>query len=138
MFLRLWIILFKEYFLVLFWGIFVFVFSFYFCLFVCLLVFQDSVSLCSPGCPGTHSIDQAGLELRNPCASASQVLGLKACSTTTWQYFLFLISIKWKMSPRDNINKCFKCHDEAQNMLQPVKKRGLKTNALSLIVGTHR
>ncbi|GAB1292573.1 Proteasome subunit alpha type-1 [Apodemus speciosus] len=40
------------------------------------------VSLCSPGCPGTHSVDQAGLELRNPPASASQVLGLKACATT--------------------------------------------------------
>jgi hypothetical protein len=44
--------------------------------------FRDRVSLCSPGCPGTHSVDQAGLELRNPPASASQVLGLKACATT--------------------------------------------------------
>ncbi|GAB1297738.1 Predicted gene 11032 [Apodemus speciosus] len=35
------------------------------------------VSLYSLGCPGTHSIDQAGLELRNLPASASQVLGLK-------------------------------------------------------------
>jgi hypothetical protein len=42
----------------------------------------DRVSLCSPGCSGTHSVDQAGLELRNPSASASQVLGLKACTTT--------------------------------------------------------
>jgi hypothetical protein len=33
-------------------------------------------------CPGTHSVDQAGLKLRNPHASASQVLGLKACATT--------------------------------------------------------
>jgi hypothetical protein len=33
------------------------------------------------GSPGTHSVDQAGLELRNPPASASQVLGLKACPT---------------------------------------------------------
>jgi hypothetical protein len=24
------------------------------------------VFLCSPGCPGIHSVDQAGLELRNP------------------------------------------------------------------------
>ncbi len=24
------------------------------------------VSLCSPGCPGTHFVDQAGLELRLP------------------------------------------------------------------------
>ncbi|GAB1296957.1 Serine/threonine-protein kinase tousled-like 2 [Apodemus speciosus] len=35
----------------------------------------DRVSLCSPGCPGTHSVDQAGLELRNPPASASQPFG---------------------------------------------------------------
>jgi hypothetical protein len=49
------------------------------CLFVCF--FRDRVSLCSPGCPGTHSVDQAGLELRNSPASASQVLGLKVCAT---------------------------------------------------------
>ena len=35
-----------------------------------------------PGCPGTHAVDQDGLELSNPPASASQVLGLKACATT--------------------------------------------------------
>jgi hypothetical protein len=29
------------------------------------LVFRDRVSLCSPGCPGTHFVDQAGLKLRN-------------------------------------------------------------------------
>jgi hypothetical protein len=29
-----------------------------------------------------YFVDQAGLELRNPPASASQVLGLKACATT--------------------------------------------------------
>jgi hypothetical protein len=40
--------------------------------------FQDWVFLCSTG---THSVDQAGLELRNSPASASQVLGLKACAT---------------------------------------------------------
>jgi hypothetical protein len=49
---------------------------------VCLFVFRDRVSLCSPGCPGTHFVDQAGLKLRNPPASASRVLGLKACATT--------------------------------------------------------
>jgi hypothetical protein len=59
-------------------------FSFFFFCFVLFLVFcffRDRVSLCSSGCPGTHSVDQAGLELRNPPASASQVLGLKACAT---------------------------------------------------------
>jgi hypothetical protein len=34
------------------------------------------------GCPGNHSVDQAGLKLRKLPASASQVLGLKACATT--------------------------------------------------------
>jgi hypothetical protein len=43
---------------------------------------RDKVSLCSPGCPGTYSVDQAGLELRNLPAPASQVLGSKACATT--------------------------------------------------------
>ena len=43
-------------------------------------VFPDRVSLCRSGCPGTHFEDQAGLELRNPPASASQVLRLKACA----------------------------------------------------------
>jgi hypothetical protein len=45
------------------------------------LVFQNRVSLYSLGCPGTHCVDQAGLELRNLPASASRVLGLKVCAT---------------------------------------------------------
>jgi hypothetical protein len=45
------------------------------------LFFRDRVSLCSPGCPGTHSVDQAVLKLRNLPASASQVLGLKVYAT---------------------------------------------------------
>ena len=40
------------------------------CLFVCL--FWDRITLCSLGCPGTHSIDQNGLELRDLTASASE------------------------------------------------------------------
>jgi hypothetical protein len=48
------------------------------------LFFQDRVFLCSPDCPGTHTVDQAGLELRNLPASASQVLGLKVYATTAW------------------------------------------------------
>jgi hypothetical protein len=38
--------------------------------------FWDRVSLYSPGCPGTHFVDQAGLKLRNLPISASQVLEL--------------------------------------------------------------
>jgi hypothetical protein len=47
--------------------------------------FLDRVSLYSPGCPRTHFVDQAGLKLRNPPASASQVLGFKAWATTPGQ-----------------------------------------------------
>jgi hypothetical protein len=53
-----------------------------------LFVFRDRVSLCSPGYPGTHFVDQAGLELRNPLASASRVLGLKVCTTMPGCYLL--------------------------------------------------
>jgi hypothetical protein len=56
----------------------IFCFCFVFCLFACLfLFFRASISLYSSGCPGTHSVDQTGLELRNLPASAFQVLGLK-------------------------------------------------------------
>lgn len=34
----------------------------FYCVDVFCFVFQDSVCLCIPGCPGTSSIDQAGLE----------------------------------------------------------------------------
>jgi hypothetical protein len=70
-------------------NIFLSYISFFCCFFVCLfvwlvgfLVFQDRVCLSSPGFPGTHFVDQAGLELRNLPASASGVLGLKGCTTT--------------------------------------------------------
>jgi hypothetical protein len=55
-----------------------------------LFLFQDRVSLCSPGCPGAHSVDQARLELRNLPAFASQVLGLKACATTARLVCIFV------------------------------------------------
>jgi hypothetical protein len=51
-------------------------------LFYFIFFFRERISLYSPGCPGTHFVDQAGLELRNLLASASRVLGLKACATT--------------------------------------------------------
>jgi hypothetical protein len=60
--------------------------------------FRDRVSLCSPGCPGTHFANQAGLELRKLPAFASQVLELKACTTMHSCYqawFSFLITNKF-------------------------------------------
>jgi hypothetical protein len=55
------------------------------------LVFRDRVSLYSPGCPGTHFVDQAGLELRNPPASASA--GIKGRRHHAWLKILFLFLI---------------------------------------------
>jgi hypothetical protein len=69
-----------------------FVYVFLLLLLFVYLVFRDRVSLYSPGCPGTHFVDQAGLELRNRPASASLVLGLKACATTARLELLFLPS----------------------------------------------
>jgi hypothetical protein len=68
-----------------------FLFLFFMGFFVCfVLFFRDRVFLCSPGCPGIHSVDHIGLELRNPPASASQVLGLKVSTTTARHLFSFL------------------------------------------------
>jgi hypothetical protein len=61
----------------------------------CLFVFcfsRQGFFLC-PGSPGTHFVDQAGLELRNPPASASRVLGLKACATTTRPHKLLKVAL---------------------------------------------
>jgi hypothetical protein len=69
--------------------------------------FFETGFLCvDPGCPGTHSVDQDGLELRNPPASASRVLGLKVCATTPgffvfwgffvgWFFFLFFVFFRF-------------------------------------------
>jgi hypothetical protein len=50
-------------------------------LFFSLLFYR--IFLRSPGCPGTHPVDQAGLELRDPPGFASQVLELKTWATTS-------------------------------------------------------
>ena len=66
--------------LVFFWSV---------CLFVCLfglvlvLVFEtEFLCIALAVLELTHFVDQAGLELRNPPASASQMLGLKVYATT--------------------------------------------------------
>jgi hypothetical protein len=83
--------------------------SFLFCFFCFLFFFcfRDRVSLCSPGYPGTHSVDQAGLELRNSPASASQVLGLKACATNTQ----LTLEFYWTLSILPSSPKGQACQD---------------------------
>jgi hypothetical protein len=88
----------RFYFILFYFILFYFIslLLFLWCLFICLFVwlgffvlfcffggvvivlgggwfFQDRVSLCSPGCPGTHSVDQAGLKPRD-LLPASQVI----------------------------------------------------------------
>jgi hypothetical protein len=79
-FFGFWFLVFGFGFLV--FGFWFLVFGFWFLVFgFWVLVFLDRVSPCSLGCPGTHFVEQAGLELRNLSASVSQVLGLKVCAT---------------------------------------------------------
>jgi hypothetical protein len=61
------------------------------------LFFRDRVSLYSPGCSGAHFVDQGGLELRNPPASASQVLGGYA---TAWQIQKWMLTVLYWMEHR--------------------------------------
>jgi hypothetical protein len=58
-------------------------------LFACFVLLFETGFLCSLGCLGTHSVDQAGFELRDLPASPSQVLGLKVCTTTSWPNAFF-------------------------------------------------
>ena len=62
--------------------------------FVVVVVFRDSVSLYSPGCPGTHFVDQALLKLRNLPASDTWVLGLKVFGFVV-VVFLFFVFFFW-------------------------------------------
>jgi hypothetical protein len=69
------------------------------------MFFGDRVSLCSPGCPGTHSVDQAGLELRNPPASLCfPSVGIKGVCHHCLASFFFKIVLqlnKWVQEPQD-------------------------------------
>ena len=74
---------FLKYFLLPF---FLFFLSFFFFFF---LVFRDRVSLYSPGCPATHFVDQASLELRNLPASGLLGAGIKGMHHHAWQSTFF-------------------------------------------------
>jgi hypothetical protein len=69
----------------------------------CFVVFWARISLCSPDCPRTHSVNQAGLEIRDLPTSASWLLGLRACirfynypkddlthTEIIWKYFFYI------------------------------------------------
>lgn len=65
-----------------------------------LVLFWDRVSLCSSGCPRTHSIDQNSPKLRDPpasprllSASASGVLGLRARTAAPGDFELLILEV---------------------------------------------
>jgi hypothetical protein len=73
---------------------------FVFCCFV-FLVFRDRVSLCSPGCPGTHSVDKAGLELKKftcLCLPSAGIIGVRH-HAQPGSLFLFLDFLKCILAP---------------------------------------
>ena len=88
-----WILILKELDLFVCLGFFLF--------FVFLLLFfRDRVSLCSPGCSGTLSEHQAGLELRNPPASASQSAGITGVRHHCPADFFLLGGLSCKSKPQ--------------------------------------
>jgi hypothetical protein len=65
-------------------------------------------NLCISGCPGTHSVDQADLELNDPPASASQGLGLKVCPPLPLHVALYILSKKHDIPLFEQLQKHFK------------------------------
>jgi hypothetical protein len=59
-------------------------------------------------CPGTHSVDQTGLEIRISPASASQVLRVKACATT-WPEYILITKQAYAVDLLITRGKCFFC-----------------------------
>jgi hypothetical protein len=53
-----------------------------------IFFFRDKVSLYSPGCPGTHFVDQAGLELSLPLPPE---LGLKVCTSMPGMRYFYIL-----------------------------------------------
>ena len=86
------------------------------------VVFRDRVSLYSPGCPGTQVVDQAVLELRNLPASASQVLGLKACASMPGETQFFVVVVVFVFVFRDRVSLC----SPGCSGTHPVDQAGLK------------
>ena len=94
---------------------------FFFILFVFAVVvgFQERVPRCRPGpaCHVTHSRQQAGLELRDPSVSASQLLGLKACTTMPWMAVMF--SFSFFFSPQFFIRYFLQLHFKCYTLPPP-------------------
>ena len=69
---------------------YIYLFIYLFCLFVC--VKTGFLCVASLVCPGAYSVDQVGLKLRDPLASASHVCHY--CPATMWPW------LSWNSSCR--------------------------------------
>lgn len=56
--------------------------------------FKTRVSLCSPACLDVYSVDQNGLDIREPPATVSQELGLEMSTSTAWPSVFTVLEIK--------------------------------------------
>jgi len=84
------------------------VFHFFVCLFgwfglVWFLgFFRARVSLCSPGCPGTHSVDQAGFKLKKFACLCLPSAGIKVvrhhAQCFLFLFFFFFLIVFWHLS----------------------------------------
>jgi len=84
---------------------------------VCLFSHLESKP-CIPGCPGTHSVDQAVFKLRDQPASASQVLGLKVFTTTHWPlYWGYRGEARGLISPSLSSPGCPRIYSDPVNSL---------------------
>jgi hypothetical protein len=59
--------------------------------------------MCSPGCSGTHYVDQAGLELRDLPASASLLLWLKLSLLTFNKIVLCVLEAEEPEAKREGL-----------------------------------
>ena len=75
-------------------------------IFVCFICFETGFP-CSISCPRPHLVVQANLKNRYLPAYVSQVLGWKACYTTTWKTFQYLTKVIYlwpELFPQ--VNRC--------------------------------
>jgi hypothetical protein len=61
----------------------------YIVLYFFVVVFEMGCTFCSPGCPGTHSVVQAGLELTEIHLPLLPECWLTACATTSSNLYIF-------------------------------------------------
>ena len=80
---------------------------------------RDRVSLCSPGCPGTHFVDQAGLEL---CLPSTGIKGVRH-HARHGQHLLIMAFLKLHLLQKGNYLQ-FMCYKSGiQRLCSPIQNQ---------------